>query len=177
MVDLDLGKNFLKETMKINKIESSDSENDEKDLIANELEAMFSGGAQKTKSHKNLKTWNRMGKSERAIADVGPEIPDSLKKDEGITYLGADLIEENEQERQENQRILYDKFKDENGRNESLMEQHKRQNEKSSKPRREFDRKRDLRGQMNLTNSENSLTQLKNTGNLDKRFGTKGKFI
>lgn len=45
MVDLDLGKNFLKETMKINKIESSDSENDEKDLIANELEAMFSGGA------------------------------------------------------------------------------------------------------------------------------------
>ena len=118
-----------------------------------------------------------MGKSERATADVGPEIPDSLKKDEGITYLGADLIEENEEERQENQRILYDKFKDENGRNESLMEQHKRQNEKSSKPRREFDRKRDLRGQMNLTNSKNSLTQLKNTGNLDKRFGTKGKFI
>ena len=49
-------------------------------MIANELEAMFNGNAaSKNGNHKNLKTWKRMGKSERQTADAGPEIPDSLK--------------------------------------------------------------------------------------------------
>ena len=72
---MDLGKNFMKETMKINKDESSsDSDKETKDLIANELEAMFSGTALKSGNHKNLKTWKRMDKSERE--EVGPSIPD-----------------------------------------------------------------------------------------------------
>ena len=105
IVDMDLGKNFMEETMKINKNEeSSDSQDEAKNMIADELEAMFSGNAAKSGSHKNLKTWKRMDKSERQEADVGPEIPDSLKKKDGITYLGAELVEENENDRQENQR-------------------------------------------------------------------------
>ena len=107
IVDMDLGKNFMEETMKINKEDSSsDSDKDAKDMIANELEAMFSGTASKNNNHKNLKTWKRMDKSERQTA--GPDIPDSMKKQDGITYLGADLIEENEDDRQENQRKIYE---------------------------------------------------------------------
>ena len=107
IVDMDLGKNFMEETMKINKEDSSsDSDKDAKDMIANELEALFSGTASKNNNHQNLKTWKRMDKSERQTA--GPDIPDSMKKQDGITYLGADLIEENEDDRQENQRKIYE---------------------------------------------------------------------
>lgn len=54
------------------------------------------------------------------------------------------------------------------------MELHKENKGKAShvkKGRREFDRSKDLRGSMNLTNSSKSMEMLKDSSNLDKRFG------
>ena len=58
-----------------------------------------------------------------------------------------------------------------------LHQQNKGKSTHHKKERREFDRAKDLRGSMNLTNSGKSMEMLKDSSNLDKRFGQKGKFI
>ena len=74
--------------------ESSSDNNDDKNLIADELEAMFSGKNTNNNKHSNLKKWKRIDKKERD--EAGPEIPSNI---EGVEYLGAELIEEDEETR------------------------------------------------------------------------------
>ena len=79
VVDLDLGKNFLKETMNIVD-KDKEEEDDNAKMIADELEAMFAGGKKgATDKHSNLKKWKRMDKGERD--EAGPAVPKELNSD------------------------------------------------------------------------------------------------
>jgi len=103
---MDLGKNFLKETLNI--VDKDKEEVDENSkMIADELEAMFAGtkkgGAEK---HSNLKKWKRMDKGERD--EAGPAVPKELNPD--IEYLGAEFSDEDEEARNQKQQKTYDEL-------------------------------------------------------------------
>lgn len=142
-------------------------------MIADELEAMFAGTKKGgvTDKHSNLKKWKRMDKGERD--EAGPAIPRELNDD--IQYLGEEFSDDDEEARQLKQKKRYEELQDKDGgRGKSLMELHRENKGKANhikKDRREFDRAKDLRGHMNLTNSSKSMEMLKDSSNLDKRFG------
>jgi uncharacterized protein with ParB-like and HNH nuclease domain len=122
-------------------------------MIADELEAMFAGTG-KSEKHSNLKKWKRMDKAERD--EAGPAVPRELNPD--IQYLGEEFSDDDEEARNKKQKRRYEELQEQNGgRGKSLTEIHKqnqgKQSESQKSERREFDRTRDLRGSMNLTNS------------------------
>lgn len=107
MIDLDLGKNFLKETLDIVKKDEVDQDENSK-MIADELEAMFAGTKKGgvTDKHSNLKKWKRMDKGERD--EAGPAIPRELNDD--IQYLGEEFSDDDEEARQLKQKKRYDEL-------------------------------------------------------------------
>lgn len=167
---MDLGKNFLKETLNIVEKDKEDQDENSK-MIADELEAMFAGTKNGGEKHSNLKKWKRMDKADRD--EAGPAAPRELNSD--IQYLGEEFSDDDDEARNQKQKKKYDELQEKNGgRGKSLMELHKESKGNSThhkKERKEFDRSKDLRGSMNLSNSSKSMEMLKDSSNLDKRFG------
>jgi hypothetical protein len=129
------------------------------DEIANELDQLFSKGADPKDGHRNLKDWNRNDKQHR-----GP-------------YLGSVEEQQDESSRQDQERQKFDDHNKAKNRSESLLDQHQRINHKdggNAKERKEFDRKKDLRA---INHRPEMMSRLSDKSHMDSRFGSKGKFL